>query len=139
QNFTRRTFCGALAASALASLYSCNQKKNSEKKDSEPTSRGTAEPARGPNVLLIISDDLNNSLGCMGNTVVQSPNIDRLASRGVKFERAYCQYPVCNPSRTSLLSGLRPERTGVMSNASHPIPDRNDPPLLPTFMKHSGY
>src|SRR5205823_984749 len=78
-----------------------------------------------PNVLIILVDDLNASLGCYGNSIVQTPNIDRLAGRGVKFERAYCQYPVCNPSRTSILSGLRRSRTGGRSNSTHPIPDRN--------------
>src|SRR5205823_12089936 len=90
------------------------------------------------NVLLIVSDDLCNDLGCYG-APVKTPNVDRLAERGVRFERAYCQYPVSNPSRTSILSGLRPSRTGVMSNSTHPIPDRSDPPLLPRFLKERGY
>src|SRR5262245_35845830 len=69
------------------------------------------------NVLLIISDDLNNDLGCYGHPAVKSPNIDRLAQRGVKFERAYCQYPVCSGSRSSFLTGLRPNTTRVFANA----------------------
>ena len=68
------------------------------------------------NVLYIISDDLRDTVGCYGNTAVKTPNIDRLAQRGVCFERAYAQYPVCNPSRTSFLTGLRCEQTHVVGN-----------------------
>ena len=71
-----------------------------------------------PNVLLIISDDLAACLGSYGNEVCRTPNLDRLAGEGVRFDAAYCQYPVCAPSRASMMSGLYPETNGVVSNGS---------------------
>src|SRR5512135_1891847 len=62
-----------------------------------------------PNVLLILADDLRPELGCYGVGTIQTPRIDRLAAEGTCFERAYCAQGVCNPSRVSLLTGLRPD------------------------------
>jgi uncharacterized sulfatase len=90
-------------------------------------------------VLWIISDDLNTRLGCYGDRIARTPNIDSLARRGMRFERAYCQSPICNPSRASFLSGLRPETTRVFHNQIAPDAKYRSLTTLPEYFHEHGY
>ena len=78
-----------------------------------------------PNVLFVIADDLRDELACYGADHIHSPNIDRLASCGTVFHRAYCQYALCGPSRASLFTGRYPDRIGVLGNKTHPANNRS--------------
>jgi len=91
------------------------------------------------NVLFFIVDDLRPLLGCYGHSEMHTPNIDRLAQRGTLFNRAYCQNPLCHPSRTSILTGLRPNTTRVFSNSAGFRENLPNAVTLPQHFKISGY
>lgn len=98
-----------------------------------------ATAADRPNVLLMMSDDLGAMLGSYGYPQAKTPHLDALAKRGVRFDRAYCQFPHCNPSRASLLSGLRPNSTGVTVNADNLYKNVPGVVTLPTRFRRHGY
>src|SRR6476619_6189405 len=98
-----------------------------------------AGAAQKLNVLLIVSDDLRDTVHCYGNEVVKTPNIDRLAQHGVRFEHAYVQYPVCNPSRTSFLTGMRCEQTHVVDNKTFFRTQLPNVVTLPQLLRQNGW
>ena len=95
--------------------------------------------AARPNIVMIIADDLRNDLGCYGDALAVTPHLDRLAAEGMVFERAYCQQAVCNPSRASMLTGLRPDTIRVWDLRAHFRETLPDVVTLPQFFKNHGY
>ncbi len=123
-----RSFCIAFAGFVFAAIgYGQDSAERSDRS------------GRHPNVLFIAVDDLRPSIGCYGDSHAITPNIDRLAQSGVRFDRAYCQVAVCNPSRASLMTGLRPDKLGVWTL---PIHFREAMPAaitLPQWFRKHGY
>jgi len=98
-----------------------------------------AAETKRPNVLFLIADDLNNSLGCYGDPRAKTPNLDKLAARGVRFDRAYCTFPLCAPSRNSFLTGLYPNSSGILVNGQvfrQTVPEQIS---LPQAFRQQGY
>lgn len=125
---TRRTFLTAAAGTAaVAAFPSAN---------AAPTAR-----ASGPlNVLFLMSDDMRPELACYGSRFnAHSPNLDRLAAAGVRFDRNFCQFPLCNPSRSSLFSGRKPTDTGVLGNSASVRQLHPDWVTLPQLFRDNGY
>jgi iduronate 2-sulfatase len=107
-----------------------NAKKNEQKQDIPKTDK---------NVLFIVIDDLNNTLGTYGHPIVKTPNIDNLAGMGVQYNNAYCNFAVCGPSRSSFLTGLRPETINVIDNNTPLQPLLGDKVTLPYLFKQNGF
>ena len=128
RSFTRRDFLSTSLKAGTAAAFTTGLL---------PNLRVTA--AEQYNVLFIIADDLRPLLGCYGHPEMYTPNIDRIAERGTLFNRAYCQYPLCNPSRTSMITGLRPDTTGVYNNLTKFRDVIPEVVTLPQHFKTYGY
>ncbi len=93
-----------------------------------------------PNVLFIAVDDLNDWIGCLGgHPQVKTPNIDRLAASGVLFTNAHCTAPACNPSRSAIMTGISPHKSGIYSNAQKMREVLPDADLMPKYFTKHGY
>ncbi len=115
---------------SLIILLGCGKKENAIPKEVAKTDK---------NVLFIMIDDLNNTLGTYGHPMVKTPNIDKLASSGVQYNNAYCNFAVCGPSRGSLLTGLRPETINILDNRTPLRPLLGDKLTLPNLFKQNGF
>ncbi len=109
-------------------FFSCSTKENTSEKE---------KPL--PNILFIPVDDLRPELGAYGDELILTPNMDLLAKQGVTFMRTYCQQAVCNPSRASLLTGLRPDSIQVWDLRTDFRDNVPDVVTLPQYFKQNGY
>ena len=98
-----------------------------------------AQEKKKYNVLLIMADDLNNDMECYGNSFVKTPQLDRLANSSIRFDRAYTQFPLCSPSRVSMLTGYRPDKTGVYDLQELFRDNIPEAITLPQLFKNNGY
>ncbi len=103
------------------------------------TMQANAQAVKKPNVLFIASDDLNNDMDVFDNPFVKTPNLDRILKMGVRFDKAYNQFPWCSPSRSSIMCGLRPDRTGVIDLKTHFREIIPEVITLPQLFRQNGY
>ncbi len=138
--FLKEVGAGELAAPVISSVVGSTAAHASSLSSSEsgfPAIQSRA--GRKKNVLFISTDDCSNRLGVYGNPIVKTPNLERLARSSVRFDRAYCQFPWCSPSRSSLMTGLAPDATGVYDLTTHFREKSPDVVTLPQAFLNNGY
>ena len=134
-----RRACGSLGFAWIGVLLLCSQIHAQRLTATRLMDVESAEHQRPPNVLFIAVDDLSCALGCYGDVLAQTPNIDRLAASGVCFQRAYNQLPLCNPTRASVMTGMRPDRIKVYDLDRHFRDEVPDVRTLPQAFQDQGY
>lgn len=123
----RKLFFLLLVIGGLVSCTGSNDKKD------------PAGEEKKMNVLFIVVDDLTTTLGCYDHPVVKTPNVDKLGAMGIVFDDAYCNYSVCNPSRSSFLTGMKPETTTILDNRTELQSVIGDWVSLPALFRQNGY
>jgi arylsulfatase A-like enzyme len=129
ESYTRRKFlCGIGLGVAGLAFGGCSNSKVGRR------------PVMQPNVLFIAVDDLNDWIGSLGgHPQVKTPNIDRLVASGVLFSNAHCAAPACNPSRSAIMTGISPHKSGLYANGQKMREVMPDAELLPRYFANHGY
>src|SRR5579862_4800726 len=134
---SRRSFLRKAATAAVATALPSVTAPVAQASSKAAATQSRKHPL---NVLFFMSDDMRTELGCYNSRFnAHSPNIDALAAKGVRFDRNYCQFPLCNPSRSSLFTGHPPHTTGVLGNTASVTKLHPEMMTLPRLFKEHGY
>ncbi len=138
---SRRSFLGKAAGAALAATLPASAQSTAKKTPAVASKSGAAARSKRPlNVLFFMSDDMRAELASYHSRFnVHSPNIDALGAHGVRFDRNYCQFPLCNPSRSSLFTGHPPRETGILGNGEAVVKAHPEWITLPHLFRQNGY
>jgi iduronate 2-sulfatase len=137
---SRRNFLTKAAGAALATALPSAAQNAVQPKPAATGKSSGAKRKRPLNVLFFMSDDMRPELASYNSRFnVHSPNIDALGAHGVRFDRNYCQFPLCNPSRSSLFTGHLPRETSVLGNSTAVVKERPDWTTLPRLFREHGY
>jgi len=140
QDISRRSFLSKAAGAALVTALPCAAQNAAQSSPDASKKSATSKGKRPLNVLFFMSDDMRTELACYNSRFnVHSPNIDALGAHGVRFDRNYCQFPLCNPSRSSLFTGHLPRETTVLGNTDAVVKAHPEWITLPHLFRQNGY